>query len=243
MGASSGIGHAVAEALASRGVKVGLAARHTTALAELKKLYPDNVEYMSIDVSHRNAPEKLNELIQRLGGMDIYFHVAGIGFDNEELDPERDAEMITVNAAGFTRMICAAYSYFRSHPSKIRPLIAAITSVAGTNGIGNMAAYSASKKCAQTYLTAIEQLSRSEHIPVDFTDMRPGWIRTPLIDPDKSYMMEQSVEDILPKVIRALVRRPRVTYLDWRWTALATAWRGLPDRAWVRVGSMVKSFR
>ena len=37
MGASSGIGYAVAEALASRGVKVGLAARHTKNLLELKR--------------------------------------------------------------------------------------------------------------------------------------------------------------------------------------------------------------
>lgn len=55
MGASSGMGYAVAEALASRGVKVGIAARHTTTMRALKEKYPDFVEYESIDVTHRDA--------------------------------------------------------------------------------------------------------------------------------------------------------------------------------------------
>lgn len=78
MGASSGIGLRVAEAFASRGVKVGMAARHTESMRELKKQYPDMIEYESIDVTHINAPELLGKLIEKLGGMDIYFHVAGI---------------------------------------------------------------------------------------------------------------------------------------------------------------------
>ncbi|MDE6645424.1 MAG: SDR family NAD(P)-dependent oxidoreductase, partial [Muribaculaceae bacterium] len=45
MGASSGIGLRVAEALASRGFKLGLAARKTETLKEIKERYPCNVEY------------------------------------------------------------------------------------------------------------------------------------------------------------------------------------------------------
>lgn len=56
MGASSGIGLRVAEAFASRGVKVGMAARHTESMRELKKQYSDMIEYESIDVTHTNAP-------------------------------------------------------------------------------------------------------------------------------------------------------------------------------------------
>ena len=53
------IGLRVAEAFASRGVKVGTAARHTESMRELKKQYPDMIEYESIDVTHTNAPEPL----------------------------------------------------------------------------------------------------------------------------------------------------------------------------------------
>ena len=68
MGASSGIGLRVAEAFASRGVKVGMAARHTESMRELKKQYPDMIEYESIDVTHTNAPELLGKLIEKNSG-------------------------------------------------------------------------------------------------------------------------------------------------------------------------------
>ena len=233
MGASSGIGMAVAEALASRGVRIGLAARHTASLKALKDKYPDFVEYESFDITHANAPQKMKELIGKMGGMDIYFHVAGIGYANPELDPHREAEVVATNASAFARMISAAYAYFRDNGLKGR--IAAVTSVAGTNGIGSMAAYSASKKCAQTYLVAMEQLTHSEKADVTFTDIRPGWIRTPLLDPDKEYPMEMTLEYVVPQVIRAIVKHPRVAYIDCRWGAVCALWKMIPDAIWTRL--------
>lgn len=233
MGASSGIGLAVAEALASRGVKTGLAARHTKELHALKEKYPDSVEYESIDVTHNDGPKKLEELIDKLGGMDIYFHVAGIGYANPTLDPHREAEMIATNAGGFARMVSAAYGYFRDNNRKGQ--IVALTSVAGTNGIGEMAAYSASKKCAQTYLVALEQLARKEKVDITFTDIRPGWIRTPLLDSDKSYPMEMTLDYVVPQVIRAIVKHPRVAYIDARWAAVCAAWKAIPDAVWAKM--------
>ena len=233
MGASSGIGLAVAEALASRGVKTGLAARHTTELRSLKEKYPDCVEYESIDINHNDGPKKLEELIDKMGGMDIYFHVAGIGYSNPTLDPHREAEVIATNAAGFARMVSAAYGYFRDNSRKGQ--IVALTSIAGTNGIGDMAAYSASKKCAQTYLVALEQLARKENVDITFTDIRPGWIRTPLLDDNKEYPMEMSLEYVVPQIIRAIVKHPRVEYIDARWGALCAAWKAIPDAIWTKM--------
>lgn len=233
MGASSGIGYAVAEALASRGVKVGVAARHTSSLLELKEKYPDFVEYMSIDITKPSAKEKLGLLIEKLGGMDIYFHVAGIGYENLSLDPEREVEIIHTNADGFARMICTAYRYFRDNRKKGQ--IAAITSVAGTKGIGRLSAYSASKKFGQSYLVALEQLSHAEGAEISFTDIRPGWVRTPLVDPDKKYPMEMSVEYVLPFIIRAIVRKERVCVIDWRWNLLVGAWRNIPNALWTKM--------
>lgn len=233
MGASSGIGLAVAEALASRGVRTGLAARHTKELHALKEKYPDSVEYESIDITHNDGPKKLEELIDKLGGMDIYFHVAGIGYSNPTLDPHREAEMIATNAAGFARMVSAAYGYYRD--SNRKGQIVALTSVAGTNGIGEMAAYSASKKCAQTYLVALEQLAHKEKADITFTDIRPGWIRTPLLDSDKEYPMEMTLEYVVPQIIRAVVKHPRVAYIDARWGAVCAAWKAIPDAVWARM--------
>ncbi|MCM1377480.1 MAG: SDR family NAD(P)-dependent oxidoreductase [Prevotella sp.] len=233
MGASSGIGYAVAEALASRGVRVGLAARHTSSLLELKKKYSEYVEYEHIDVTHADAPDRLEDLIETLGGMDIYFHVAGIGADEKDIDPRSEAEIIQTNAGGFARMTSAAYRYFRAHGGKGQ--IAAVTSVAGTNGLGRLPAYSASKKCAQTYLTALEQLAYIEGVKLDITDIRPGWIRTPLLEEGKKYPMEMTIEYVLPYILRAIVKKDRIAYVDWRWELIAKGWKRIPDRLWTKM--------
>ncbi|MDE6244005.1 MAG: SDR family NAD(P)-dependent oxidoreductase [Muribaculaceae bacterium] len=239
VGASSGIGKKVAEAFASRGIKVGLAARHTANLKKLKEQYPDNVEYASIDVTHINAPKLLNELIEKTGGMDIYFHVAGIGYDNPELDPQREAEIINTNAVGFARMIASAYNYFKASGCPGR--IAAVTSVAGTNGIGKLSAYSASKRCAQTYLVALEQLAHNQGVDVKFTDIRPGWIRTPLLKSDRSYPLEMTLDQAVPLIIKAIVRHPRVAYIDWRWSLVTALWKSIPNALWTRLNLPMSS--
>lgn len=233
MGASSGIGLELAEMLASRGVRIGIAARHTEILRELKSKYPECVEYMSIDITHRDAPLRLNELITKTGGMDIYVHISGILDENSTLDPQREVEVVNTNACGFARMLSAAYSYFRDNG--LPGQIAAVTSVAGTKGMGRMAAYSASKAFDSSYITALEQLARSENVDVTFTDIRPGWVRTPLLNDDDHYIMEMEVENVARHILKAIVKGRRVAVIDWRWRLLTSAWRLIPDALWVRM--------
>lgn len=233
VGASSGIGRGLAEAFASRGVKVGIAARNTESLKELKSKYPDTIHYESIDITKSDAPHKLSQLIERLGGMDIYIHASGIFRDNPDLNPGLEAEVVETNSVGFARMISAAFNYFRRH--KRGGQIAAITSIASIKGIGDMAAYSASKKFDATYLRAIEQLSNMQKAGIYFTDIRPGWVRTPLIGEGATKSMEMTVDYVVPQIIKAIVRRKRIAYIDWRWNLLARAWNLIPDSLWVRI--------
>ena len=239
MGASSGMGYGVAEALASRGVKIGIAARHIESMKALKDKYPEFVEYAKIDITKPDAVAKLNDLIEELGGMDIYFHVAGIYNENLYLDPETDVKIVDTNCAGFARMIDAAYRYFRVNKKKGQ--IAAITSVAGTKGIGRLAAYSSSKKFGQWYLDAVEQMSNAERTGISFTDIRPGWVRTPLENPDENYPMNMSVEYVVPKIIKAIVRKYRVAVVDWRWNLFTGVWRSIPNAIWTRMNPTIST--
>ena len=209
MGASSGIGYHMAELLASRGMKVGLAARHTSTLQQHKDRYPDCVEYMSIDVTKPEAVDRLTELAEKTGGM------------------------VNTNAAGFARMVCAAYRYFRD--KGVRGQIAAVTSVAGTNGIGRLSAYSATKKFGQTYLVALEQLAREEGADIAFTDIRPGWVDTPLLTKGVEYPMEMDVEYATRLILKAIVRKRRVAVIDWRWNLVVGGWKMIPNFLWTRM--------
>lgn len=233
MGASSGMGNRVAELLAQRNVRIGIAARDTKPLETLKSRYPDYVEYASIDVCKPDAPLKLDQLIKKVGGMDIYFHSSGICYENLLLDPEKEAAIVNTNSVGFARMLSAAYRYFRTNG--IKGHIAAISSVAGTNGIGRLAAYSSSKRFAQTYITALDQLAHAEKSGIIFTDIRPGWVRTPLCDPDVKYPMEMNVEYAAKQIIYAIAKRKRVWTFDARWRSLVAVWKTLPDSVWVKM--------
>lgn len=233
MGASSGIGYACAEALAKRGVKVGVAARHTRPLEELRRKYPDQVEYARIDVTKPAAVGQMEALIQKLGGMDIYFHVAGIGYENTSLDPEAEVDIFNTNTVGFVRCISAAYRYFRNN--HIRGHIAAVTSVAGTNGLARLSAYSASKAAGQKWLVALEQLSNDSDAGITFSDIRPGWVRTPLLVPGNKYPMTMSLEYAVPRILKAIVRRQRVAVIDWRWNIVVGLWRMIPNIIWTHM--------
>ncbi|MCM1369225.1 MAG: SDR family NAD(P)-dependent oxidoreductase [Candidatus Amulumruptor caecigallinarius] len=227
MGASSGIGLRCAEALASRGIKVGLAARHVKKFKALKDAYPSCVEYMEIDVTKKDAVGRINKLISHMGGLDIYLHVSGIGYENMQLDPELEVNVFETNLVGLVRCVCGVYQYFRDN--KVRGHIAVVTSVAGTNGIGRLSAYSASKAGAQKWLVALEQLSNNTGAGITFTDIRPGWIRTPLVDENVKYPMEMDLDYAVPLIIKAIVRKPRVAVIDCRWNLVVGLWRLIPN--------------
>lgn len=239
MGASSGIGFKVAEMLASRGVHVGLAARRTEVCEQLRSRYPDRVKVASIDVTQSDAPDRMGKIIKQLGGMDIYLHVSGIGYENLALDPEKEVDVLQTNACGLARMTSAAYRYFRNNG--IRGHIAGITSVAATNGIGRLSAYSASKACARTYLTALDQLAHGEKSGITITDIRPGWTDTPLLVPGLKYPLEMDVDYVARRVIRAIVRKERVCVIDWRWNIVVGLWRLIPNALWVRMPLKISS--
>lgn len=232
MGATSGIGLAVAQKLALRGHKVGVAGRKVKVLRELKKEFPENIEWEEIDITKADAPDKLHALIDKLGGMDTYFHIAGVYFDNPELDLDNEITTVETNAVGFARMTSTAYKYFRDNHREGH--IAAITSVAGTRGMGPLASYSSTKKFGQTYLEALQQLSHLQKVKVKFTDIRPGWIRTPLMDPKCEYPLTMKLDYAGPLIIKALGRRRTAVYVDWRWELLIRLCQLIPRWLWVR---------
>lgn len=232
-GASSGLGNAIARVYATRGWRVGVAARRHEPLDRLAEEFPGLIETAEIDITQPDAPSRLEELIQRLGGMDIYLQAAGTGKQNPSLDAGIERTTLMTNCVGFAAMTDTAFNYFRNHPEKEGQL-AAITSVAGTNGLGMAASYSASKRFGSTYLTALEQLARLERIKIAFTDIRPGFIATDLLNPSNHYPMLMTTEHAVPLIVRAIDRRRRIATVDIRWRLLVAVWRLIPRWMWVR---------
>ncbi|MDE6574506.1 MAG: SDR family NAD(P)-dependent oxidoreductase [Muribaculaceae bacterium] len=232
IGASSGMGSRIATDFARLGWRVGIAARREDMLKDIKSLYPDRIEYMAIDVAAEDAVERFNRLIELIDGMDYLLYAAGCGWMDPELDDASTAQTIRTNVLGFSRIINAAYKYFKSTANLHRGHIAAITSVAGTKGIGVSAAYSASKRYQWNYLQAIDQLAHQQHVNVAVTDIRPGFVDTPLLAPDRTYPMEMSIDYVAPRIEKAMLQAKRIAVIDSRWAVATTLWRLIPDALW-----------
>ncbi|MDE7153014.1 MAG: SDR family NAD(P)-dependent oxidoreductase [Muribaculaceae bacterium] len=238
IGASSGLGLKTAMAFAAKGWTVGMAARRLTPLQTVKNQYPQNVKIAEIDVTADDAPARLSRLIEAMGGMDILLNCAGVGWYNPTLDIGKEMTTVRTNTVGFTAMVDTAFNYFVSQRKPGH--IAAITSVAGTRGIGVAAAYSATKQFQNCYLDALDQLSREYNLGISITDIRPGFIRTPLLDADTNYPGIMTVEHVLPMIISAIEKKKRVAYIDFRWKLLVAGWRLIPRWLWRRLKIKLK---
>ncbi|MBP5514586.1 MAG: SDR family NAD(P)-dependent oxidoreductase [Bacteroidaceae bacterium] len=227
IGASSGIGKEVARLLIKEGWKVGVAARRVELLQEF-----GNVEIEAIDVTQADATQRLRKLIERMGGMDLFFYASGIGKQNRELEEEIELSIMQTNTVGFTRMIGEAYRYFAERGEGH---IAAITSIAGTKGLGPAPAYSASKAMQATYLEALEQQANARGLKIRFTDIRPGFVDTALLSGDFHYPMMLKPESVAKEIIRSINAKKHVRVIDWRYRILTGLWRLIPRWIWRRI--------
>ena len=229
IGASSGIGNEVARLLLQRGWHCGIAARRTEPLEQLRSEYPQLTETETIDITSEEAPERLLQLIERLGGMDLYFHASGIGKQNRDLQTDIEMRTVDTNAMGFTQMVDTAFNYLASHDGGH---IAAISSIAGTKGLGPAPSYSATKAFQNTYLQALEQLANARRLNIRITDLRPGFVDTPLLDGDNHFPMMLRPQQVAKEMVESIERRSHVRVIDWRWRIITALWRLIPRSIW-----------
>lgn len=231
IGASSGLGYGIASLMAERGWTVGVAARRQEPLEELCRKYPDHiVAREAIDVTIEDAHERMLNLIKRMGGVNTIFLVSGVGKQNPQLEILNDVTTAQTNVVGFIRIVNAAYNYFRTRG--IKGHIAVVSSIAGTKGLGTAASYSATKRFQNTYIDAVEQLAHMEGVDVKFTDIRPGFVATPLLNNEKNFPMMMTTDYAVPRIVKAVEKKRRVAIIDWRWAMLVFVWRLIPRWLW-----------
>lgn len=239
IGASSGIGHSLAVALAESGWRIGIAARRTEPLQAIESRFGSGkVAIAAMDVLKPDAVEVLDALIERVGEPDLFLYVSGKGGQNPSLDEKLELDIVKTNCEGMVRIVDHFVNYVKSTPyytRKNRAHIAVVTSVAGTMGMGSAPAYSASKKMQSTYISALVQYCNMHRVPVIFTDIRPGFVQTPILNPNKHYPMLMTTAQATAHILRGLNHRRRVVIFDWRFRLLVAFWHLIPTRLWERL--------
>lgn len=234
MGATSGIGYEVALALARQGWRVGVAGRREDILKKMVDETAGIVAYEVIDVTVPQATDGLHRLIGKMGGMGLYFHSSGIGYQNTDLDADKELRTIETNCLGMARLVGAAFRYFEQH-TETEGQIAVISSIARTRGLGAAPAYSASKRFTSHYLESLCQLKRIKGLRhLHLTDIRPGFVRTPLIE-GSHFPMQLDARRVAAIIVAAIRRRQAVVTINWLYRLLVFFWQMIPRWLWVRM--------
>lgn len=226
IGASSGIGKALAKILSKNNYKVGITGRRSEKLRTLSKSNPERFQVHSFDITSEESIDKLEELVAKLEGLDLLVYSAGMGEINEKLDVSIELDTIDLNIHSFTKVADWAYNLF----SKQRyGHFVGITSVAGLRGNGQAPAYNASKSYQMNYLEGLRQKAARKNMSIHITDVRPGFVDTAMAKGEGLFWV--APKDKAAKQLFNLIKRKQtVGYVTKRWWLIAMLLRGIPQR-------------
>lgn len=177
VGASTGIGHALADRLAARGCKVVVSARNQTALQAFQAQYQQGMA-LALDVTDAQAVRKGCEaIVTRYGRLDRVLYCAGVyrALRATEFDLDLMLQHQQVNYVGALNVLAPVIPLFLAQG---RGHISLVSSVAGFSGLPQGLAYGPTK-AALTHLAQTLFLDlRPKGIGVSV--VHPGFVETPL---------------------------------------------------------------
>ena len=84
------------------------------------------------------------------------------------------------------------------------------------------------------YLQALEQQANARGLRIRFTDIRPGFVDTALLNGDFKYPMMLRPENVAREIVSAINSRQHIRVIDWRYRLLTAFWRRIPRFIWRR---------
>lgn len=239
LGATKGMGRALARRMAERGDRLFLLGRKD---AELDKTAADlGVRGGGAAPGHAlcdlERPETfgpaLDAAVDALGGLDAVVVTAGLFATQDALESDRDLtrRLLTVDFA-HTVLFC--------EEAKDRLLAAGggklcvFSSVAGERGRKPVILYGASKAGLSAYLEGLDHKHRADGLEV--VTVKPGFVKTGMtadLDPPP---FAGEPEEVAGRVLAALDRGAPVVYAPIAWGPIMAVIRSLPRFVMRRVG-------
>lgn len=176
IGASSGIGAALAEQLAGSGCRVAVVARRLERLQALRDRFPETALAFPHDVTNYDeVPALFQEIARQLGGLELVIYASGVmpEVGEQEFCFEKDRQMVEVNLLGAIAWLDQAAIRFGNTR---HGTIIGIGSVAGDRGRPGNPVYNTSKAALATYLEALR--NRLDRRRVRVVTIKPGPVDT-----------------------------------------------------------------
>ncbi|MBR1530222.1 MAG: SDR family NAD(P)-dependent oxidoreductase [Oscillospiraceae bacterium] len=175
-GATSGIGMQMALYLHKLGWKLVLSGRNEKILKRMAEKFGVDTKYIALDLSERNAPERLYQFCQ---GMQIDFLINNAGFgvfgEFTETDLDTELELIDVNIRAvhiLTKL------FLKDFVKRDRGMILNVASSAGFLAGPLLSSYYASKNYVVRLTTAIREELRRKGSHVQIGALCPGPVDT-----------------------------------------------------------------
>lgn len=226
IGASVGLGAALARKLAREGYSLALIARSEDKLNDLSNEIQANgglaLAYAHDVTEYKKIPDLLRKIVADLGGVDVVVFVAGATLPPGGIDKynfENDRTMIETNLIGAVAWLNPIAEMFQSAGAG---QIVGIASIAGDRGRVGNPVYNASKAGLATYLEGLR--NRLTRYGVKVLTVKPGFMNTEMLKAAQgatpfTIEPEKAADDI----IKAMKKRKQLIYTAsiWRWIMLA----------------------
>lgn len=232
VGASAGMGRALAKQLAADGYIVGMAARRVNLLQELQQEIPTETHIAYIDAAHpEESIATLNAMIEDMGGLDLLV-LTITGFydcDFASSDWTQSLPVLAVDVVGFFALARAGLNFFENQGYGH---LVGFSSIDGLHGAAACPAYSGSKAFCSRYLEAERNKYIQRNVPICVTDMIPGWI-----DSKHDFDFEampyaywvETLDDAMRDIYEAIQNKIPVAYITKRWEKVAHLLATIPN--------------
>lgn len=231
IGATSGIGRALAGLYAERGDIVGITGRRNELLNEIHQQYPSLVHTECFDVTGNDNIVHLQNLLQKTGGMDLLIYNAGYGEVSKTLEWKLDKKMVDINVNGFVEIVNFAFNYFvkQGHGQ-----VVTTSSIAAIRGNSQAPAYSAGKAFQSVYFEGLYMKARKMKANVYVTDIQPGFVDTKLSQAEKLFWVAP-VMKAAKQIVKAIDKHKRKAYITKRWWLIAQLLKIAPGFIYHRI--------
>lgn len=238
VGATSGIGRAIARELAASGSDLVLAGRRLDEIdriaADLEIRHRVRARVVPFDALDFDAHPGFFEKCAAQFGEGLDGVILCQGDMPEQAAAEADfalaRNMIDVNYTASVSLLNCAAGYLEARG---RGWVAAVTSVAGDRGRRSNFLYGSTKAALSTYLEGLH--ARLAAVGVGCTDVRPGTVDTSMTYGMESLPLPSSPEAVARGAVRAIRRRKRVAYVPWFWGVIMLAIRWIPTAIFRRL--------
>lgn len=234
VGASSGIGAAIARQLAAQGATVAILARRAEALAEVAAGDPTRLLPYPHDVANVDeVPALFERIVRHLGGLDMIVYAAGVmpELAESEYDFGKNRAMVQVNLLGAMAWLEPAAARFEAARAGT---IIGVSSIAGVRGRRGNPAYTATKAGLTTYLEALR--NRCTRYGVNVVTAKPGFVDTAMTAGKPGLFWLVSADEAARQIL-ALAKRGTSAdgFVPARWAAVALAVRLVPSALFRRL--------